>query len=92
MKIIIIFAILIAVLTSRFFKAEVWAVIFFMLGFGAIGFVDDFIKVILKRNFWMVDKSEYVISYVYREFGGAYKTLKYAQKTGKNIISADTYE
>ncbi|MBO5454788.1 MAG: DUF1273 domain-containing protein [Clostridia bacterium] len=48
--------------------------------------------VILKRNFWMVDKSEYVISYVYREFGGAYKTLKYAQKTGKSILSADVYE
>ena len=47
---------------------------------------------ILKRNFWMVDKSEYVISYVYREFGGAYKTHKYAEKKGKNILSADTYE
>ena len=48
--VIIIFAILIAVLTSRLFKAEVWAVIFFMLGFGAIGFIDDYIKVVLKRN------------------------------------------
>jgi phospho-N-acetylmuramoyl-pentapeptide-transferase len=48
--IIIIFAILIAVLTSRFFEPEVWAVIFFMLGFGAIGFIDDYIKVVLRRN------------------------------------------
>lgn len=48
--VIIVFAILIAVLTSRFFKAEVWAVVFFMLGFGAIGFIDDYIKVVLKRN------------------------------------------
>jgi len=48
--IIIISAILIAVLTSRLFKAEVWAVIFFMLAFGAIGFIDDYIKVVLKRN------------------------------------------
>lgn len=48
--IIIISAILVAVLTSRLFKAEVWAVIFFMIGFGAIGFIDDYIKVVLKRN------------------------------------------
>jgi phospho-N-acetylmuramoyl-pentapeptide-transferase len=48
--IIIIFAILIAVLTSRFFRAEVWAVIFFILGFGLIGFVDDYIKVVMRQN------------------------------------------
>lgn len=48
--VIIIIAILIAVSTSRFFTAEVWAVIFFMLSFGLIGFIDDYIKVVLKRN------------------------------------------
>lgn len=48
--VIIIFAILISVLTSSFFTAEVWAVIFFILGFGTIGFIDDYIKVVLKRN------------------------------------------
>ncbi len=48
--IIIIIAILIAIITSGFFEAEVWAVIFFILGFGAIGFIDDYIKVVLKRN------------------------------------------
>ncbi len=48
--IIIILAILIAVLTSRFFKTEVWAVIFFILGFGLIGFIDDYIKVIMRQN------------------------------------------
>ncbi len=48
--IIIIFAILIAVLTSRFFKAEVWAVIFFIFGFGLIGFIDDYIKVVMRQN------------------------------------------
>lgn len=48
--VIIIFAILIAILTSRIFRGEVWAVIFFMLGFGAIGFIDDYIKVVMRQN------------------------------------------
>ncbi len=48
--IIIIIAILIAILTSRFFKSEVWAVIFFILGFGLIGFIDDYIKVVMRQN------------------------------------------
>lgn len=47
---------------------------------------------ILKRNFWMVDKSDYIVSYVYREFGGAWKTLKYAEKAGKTIISSDCFQ
>ncbi len=49
-------------------------------------------QAILKRNFWMVDKSDYVISYVYREFGGAYKTLRYAEKVGKTIMSSDSFQ
>ena len=48
--VIIVIALLIAIITSGFFEAEVWAVIFFILGFGAIGFIDDYIKVVLKRN------------------------------------------
>ncbi len=48
--VIIVIAILIAIITSGFFEAEVWVVIFFILGFGAIGFIDDYIKVVLKRN------------------------------------------
>lgn len=48
--IIIILAILISILTSGFFKAEIWAVIFFILGFGLIGFIDDYIKVVMRQN------------------------------------------
>jgi len=48
--VIIILGILIAVITSRYFTKEVWAVIFFIMGFGAIGFIDDYIKVVLRRN------------------------------------------
>lgn len=48
--IIIILGILIAVLTSGFYSREILAIIFFTIGFGLIGFIDDYIKVVLKRN------------------------------------------
>ena len=42
---------------------------------------------ISKRNKWMVDNSDIVISYVDHDWGGAAKTLEYAKKKGKTIIS-----
>ena len=39
------------------------------------------------RNRWMIDKSDFVISGIYKEYGGAYEAIKYAQKTGKKIIN-----
>ncbi len=44
-------------------------------------------SVITKLNHWMVDESEYVICYVYRNFGGAYTTMKYAKKKEKRVIN-----
>ena len=41
---------------------------------------------ITKRNRWMVDASDYVIACVRRGFGGAYETVKYAQRIGKPVI------
>ena len=41
---------------------------------------------ITMRNRWMVDASDYVIACVRRDFGGAYETIKYAQRTGKTVI------
>lgn len=41
---------------------------------------------ISKRNQWMVDVSDAVISYVTRGWGGAAKTLDYAKRKGKNIF------
>lgn len=38
------------------------------------------------RNRWMVEKSDYVITYVNRSFGGAAKAKSYAEKQGKQII------
>lgn len=47
---------------------------------------------ITKRNRWMVDASDCLIAFVYRDFGGAYTTLKYAKRRGKKIIQlADSH-
>jgi len=45
---------------------------------------------ITKRNQIMVDYSDYIICYVVRNFGGAYKTMKYAEKKQKNIIRVNS--
>lgn len=42
---------------------------------------------ITKRNSWMVEKSDWLIAFVYRDFGGAYTTLRYAEKKGLQIIN-----
>lgn len=42
---------------------------------------------ITKRNRWMVEKSNWMIAFVYRDFGGAYTTLRYAEKKGLQIIN-----
>ncbi len=39
------------------------------------------------RNRWMVDRADTVIAYVYRDFGGAPATVRYARKKGKPVIN-----
>lgn len=39
------------------------------------------------RNRWMVDRADIVIAYLYRDFGGALRTVRYAQKKGKLVIN-----
>lgn len=46
---------------------------------------------ITKCNRWIIDRSDCLIAYVYRDFGVAYATLKYAYKENKDVINlADT--
>ena len=40
---------------------------------------------ILRRNEYMVDNADVVVAYVAYSFGGAYKTLRYAEKKNKQI-------
>ena len=35
----------------------------------------------------MVDRSDFVVFFVERNSGGAYQTMKYAEKQGKEIIN-----
>lgn len=42
---------------------------------------------ITKRNRWMVDRADCLIAYIYRDFGGALETVKYAQRQGKPVIN-----
>ena len=42
---------------------------------------------IIKRNRLMVDWSDILIAFVYRDFGGALQTLCYAQRKHKRIIN-----
>jgi len=41
---------------------------------------------IIHRNYWMVDNSDIVVSYVLHDWGGAAKTLGYAVRKKKTII------
>ena len=39
------------------------------------------------RNQWMIEKADLIIAYVNSEYGGAYKSLCFARRKGKNIIN-----
>ncbi len=39
------------------------------------------------RNRWMVDNSDFIITYIRREYGGAFTTYKYAQKKEISVIN-----
>lgn len=41
---------------------------------------------ILRRNQWMVEKSDVIVACVFYSWGGAAATLKYAQRKKKHII------
>jgi len=43
-------------------------------------------EMIIKRNEWMINFSDIVLCYIRREYGGAYKMMKYAKKQNKEII------
>lgn len=46
---------------------------------------------IIKRNEWMVRQSDIIIAYVKYTYGGAYKTLRYANNKKKHIINLGEY-
>lgn len=42
---------------------------------------------ISKRNRWIMQRSDCLIAYVHRDFGGAFSTVKYAHKLNKPVIN-----
>lgn len=42
---------------------------------------------IKKRNRFMVENSDFIILYVYRNFGGAYEAMRYSARLNKNTIN-----
>lgn len=44
-------------------------------------------RAITERNHWMVKNSDMILSYVFRETGGAWTMLKYAEKSGAKYIN-----
>ena len=47
---------------------------------------------ISRRNEWMVDQADVIVAYVDHGWGGAAKTLEYAQRKKKRIINLGTKE
>lgn len=45
---------------------------------------------ISKRNEWMVSQADIIIAYVTHTYGGAYTTLRYAERKKKKIINLAT--
>ncbi len=43
-----------------------------------------------RRNLWMIEKSDYVITYVTRTYGGAAKFKELSEKKGKIVINIAT--
>ncbi|MBQ8203233.1 MAG: hypothetical protein IJZ75_03020, partial [Clostridia bacterium] len=45
---------------------------------------------IVKRNRWMIEKSDFVITYVNRVIGGAAQFKELSAKKGKTVINIET--
>ena len=39
------------------------------------------------RNRWMVENSDIILSYIHRNFGGAFTAVKYAVRLNKKVIN-----
>ena len=44
-------------------------------------------RAITERNRWMIDRSQYLIAYVHRDFGGAWTAMNYAIKRGLTVYN-----
>lgn len=63
--IIFIISTLITVIVFRLFSSEVLLAIYGMLAFGAIGFIDDFMKLVMKRSLGLNEKQKLVLQLLF---------------------------
>lgn len=63
--IIFIISTLITVIVFRLFNSEVLLAIYGMLAFGAIGFIDDFMKLVMKRSLGLNEKQKLVLQLLF---------------------------
>ena len=47
---------------------------------------------IVYRNRWMVEMADYVVAYINRDWGGAYKTYEHAKRKKKPIFNIGSLE
>lgn len=80
--VIIVLAVIIAIFTSGYYTQEIWALLFFTLGFGFIGFIDDYIKVVLKRNLglraYQKIVGQFIFAFLLALYGSRYSVYKTA--------------
>lgn len=42
---------------------------------------------ITRRNCWMVDRSDFILAALHRDYGGAFQAIRYATSIGKPVIT-----
>ena len=89
--VIIVFSVIISVFTSGYYTGEVWAALFFMVGFGLIGFVDDYIKVVQKRNLGLKAYQKILAQFIFALLLAVYGSKYSAYGTKLIIPFANAY-
>lgn len=67
--IIFVITTIVVLLIYRKFDREIFVVCFGMLGFGAIGFVDDFMKLVMKRSLGLNEKQKLILQFIVSVIG-----------------------
>lgn len=83
--VLIILGIVISIATSGYYAKEIGVVLFFIIGFGIIGFWDDYIKVVLKRNLGLKAYQKIIGQFVFAALLAIYGS-KYSANTTKLVI------
>lgn len=84
--IIIIISIFITSLTSGIIDRDLWVALTATLAFGTIGFIDDFIKVVMKRNLGLRAYQKLLFQILVAVFIGVYHISQSHEALGTKII------